>query len=149
MKKLGLFSTTAAMLLLGVCAASAQGMKTNRATDAPQAAQQDAPAVAPVVKSGQSKNFERAGQAAPIAPRADVLQTNDKGASAGVATKDMSAAAGRADAKPTRTAHNVHRRHFAGRYEGNRGPIYDRYGGHRGDYGCRGYDHIWILGPWC
>jgi len=133
MRQLRLLSTTAAILLLGVCAVSAQGMKTNETTGSPPAAQQNAPPekMAPAVKS-------------------DKALTTDKSASTGAVTKGSSDANSGADTKSARTAHNGHRRHFAGRYEGGRnGPIYDSYRGHRGYRGCRDHGHSWTLGLWC
>jgi len=150
MRKLRLLSTTAAILLLGVCAVSAQGMKTNETTGAPPAAQQSAPPekIAPALKTDQNKAPATIGQAAPTAPKTDKLQTTGKGApvgaSAGVAAKGSSDASGSVDVK-SRTARNGHRRHFADRYEGSRGPLYDSYGDHRGYHGCRN----WTLGLWC
>jgi len=151
MRKLRLLSTTAAILLLGVCAVSAQGIKTNETSGAPPAAQQNAPPekMAPALKSDQSKASATIGQAAPTAPKTDKLQTTDKGAPAGVAAKGSSDASSSVDAKSMRTAHNSHRRHFAGRYEGGRGPLYDSYGGQRGYRGCRDHGHGWTLGLWC
>ena len=65
MKNLRLLSTTAAVLLLGAGAVSAQGMKNDEAPARAPAAQQNAPAekVAPALKSGQSKAPETTGQA--------------------------------------------------------------------------------------
>lgn len=124
MRQLRLLSATAAILLLGVSAVSAQGTKTNETTAAPSATQQNAPTekTAPVLKS-------------------DKQVTTDKGASAGAMARDSSA---------DRTAHNGHRRHFAGRHEGGRnGPYYDSYRGHHGYRGCREHGHRWTLGLWC
>lgn len=125
MRQLRLLSGTAAILLLSVCAVSAQGMKTNEPTGTPPAAQQNAPPekMAPALKS-------------------DKQVTTDKGAS----TSDVA----RSSSDAGRTAHNGHRRHFAGRYEGSRnGPLYDSYRSHRGDRGCRDHGHRWTLGLWC
>jgi hypothetical protein len=157
MRQLRLLSTTAAILLLGVCAVSAQDMKTNETTGTPPAAQQNAPPekMAPALKSGQSKTPDKIGQAAPVAPKSDKLLTTDKGASTGAVAKGSSDAGSsgansNVDTKSARTAHNGRRRHFAGRYEGGRnGPLYDSYGNHRGYRGCRNHDHGWTLGLWC
>ena len=134
MRTLRLISTTAAILLLGVCAVSAQGMKANETTiAAPPAAQQNAPPekMAPAVKS-------------------DKLLTTDKSASTGAVAKGSAAANSSADTKTARTAHNGHRRHLAGRYEGGRnGPLYDSYRNDRGYRGCRDHGHRWTLGLWC
>jgi hypothetical protein len=152
MRQLRLLSTTAAILLLGVCAVSAQGMKTNDTTGAPPAAQQNAPPekMAPALKSDQSKASDQIGQSAPIAPKSDKQVTTDKGASTGAVAKGSSDANSGVDAKSARTARNGHRRHFAGRYEGRRnGPLYDSYGSHRGYRGCRDHGNNWTLGLWC
>ncbi len=76
MRNLRLISTTAAILLLGVGAVSAQTMKTNETPTPAPAAQQNAPAekVAPALKSGQLKAPESTGQAAQTAPEADKMQ---------------------------------------------------------------------------
>src|SRR6188474_1802537 len=65
MKNLRLLSTTAAVLLLGAGAVSAQGMKNDEAPGRAPAAQQNAPAekMAPALKSGQRKASETTGQA--------------------------------------------------------------------------------------
>src|SRR5271155_3686694 len=117
MRQLRLLSTTAAILLLGVCAASAQDMKTNETTGAPPAAQQNAPPekMAPALKSDQSKAPDKIGQVAPVAPKSDKL-TRDKGPSRGAVAKGTSDANGGGDTKPGRTANKAHRRLFAGRY---------------------------------
>ena len=72
MRNLRLISTTAAILLLGVGAVSAQSMKTGETPANAPAAQQTAPAetVAPALKSDQRKAPETTGQAAPTAPEA-------------------------------------------------------------------------------
>ena len=76
MRILRLISTTAAILLLGVGAVSAQTMKTDETPTRAPAAQQNAPAekVAPALKSGQLKAPETTGQAAPTTPEADKTQ---------------------------------------------------------------------------
>ena len=133
MRQLRLLSATAAILLLGVCAVSAQDTKTNEVTGTPPAAQQNAPPekMAPAVKS-------------------DKQVTTDKSTSTGAMAKDSAGANSGVDTKTARTAHNGDRRHFAGRYEGGRnGPIYDSYRGHRGYHGCRDHGHRWTLGLWC
>lgn len=65
MKNLRLLSTTAAVLLLGVGAVSAQGMKNDDAPAGALKAQQNAPAgkVAPAMKAGEHKAPETTGQA--------------------------------------------------------------------------------------
>jgi hypothetical protein len=67
MKHLRLLSTTAAILLLGVGAVSAQGMMNDQAPGRAPAAQQNVPAekIAPAVKSGEHKTPETTGQATP------------------------------------------------------------------------------------
>ena len=64
MRNLRLISTTAAILLLGVGAVSAQTMKTDETPAKAPAAQQIAPAeiVAPALKSEQRKAPETTGQ---------------------------------------------------------------------------------------
>jgi hypothetical protein len=152
MRQLRLLSTTAAILLLGLCAVSAQGTRTNDATGTPSAAQQNAPpeTTAPALKSDQSNAPDKIGQTAPTAPKSDKQLTTDNGASTRAVAKGSSDANSSVDAKSARTAHSGHRRHFAGRYEGSRnGPLYASYGGHRGYRGCRDYGHSWTLGLWC
>ena len=127
MRQLRLLCTTAAILLLGICAVSAQDIKTNETTGGPPAAQQNAPPE----------------KMAP-APKSDKQSITNNGASTGAVTKGSSDANG-TDVKPARTAHSGYRRHFAGRYESSRnGPLYDSYRHHRG---CR--DHSWTFGLWC
>ena len=84
MRNLRLISTTAAILLLGASAVSAQTMKTDETPANAPAAQQNAPAekVAPPLNSEQRKAPETTGQAAPTAPASDKKelksQTMDK-----------------------------------------------------------------------
>jgi hypothetical protein len=152
MRQLRLLSATAAILLLGLCAVSAQGTRTNDTTGTPSAAQQNAPPeiTAPALKSNQSNAPDKIGQAAPTAPKSDKQSTTDNGASTRALAKGSSDANSSVDAKSARTAHSGHRHHFAGRYEGRRnGPLYASYGGHRGYRGCRDHGHSWTLGLWC
>jgi hypothetical protein len=145
MRALRLISTTAAILLLGAGAVSAQGMKTNETPSVP-ALQQNAPAekMAPAGKSDQIKAPEKIGQAAPKAPESgNKQQTTDKGTPAGAAAKGSSDANGSADVKSKRTARHVRAR-YAG---GNHGPFYNSYRGDRGYYGCR--RHSWTPWLWC
>jgi hypothetical protein len=67
MKNLRLLSTTAAVLLLGVGAVSAQGMMNDQAPGRAPAAEQNAPAekIAPALKPGEHKTPETTGQATP------------------------------------------------------------------------------------
>ena len=145
MRTLRLISTTAAILLLGAGAVSAQGMKTNETPSVP-ALQQNAPAekMAPAGKSDQIKAPEKIGQAAPKAPESgNKQQTMDKGTPAGAAAKGSSDANGNTDVKSKRTA-----RHIRARYAGgNHGPFYNSYRGDRGYYGCR--RHSWTPWLWC
>ena len=109
MRTLRLISTTAAILLLGAGAVSAQGMKTDETPGAP-AAQQNAPPekMAPAAKSDQIKAPEKTGQAAPTTPESsNKPQTTDKGAPAGAAAKVSSDADGSAGVKSKRTARHV------------------------------------------
>jgi cytoskeletal protein RodZ len=91
MRNLRLISTTAAILLLGAGAVSAQSIKTDEMPTAAPAAQQNAPAekVAPALKSSQSKVPETTGQIAPTSPEADKKQlksqTMDKAPAAAAA----------------------------------------------------------------
>lgn len=152
MRQLRLLSTTAAILLLGLCAVSAQGTRTNDATGTPSAAQQNAPpeTTAPALKSDQSNAPDKIGQAAPTAPKSDKQLTTDNGAPTRAVAKGSSDANSSVDAKSARTAHNGHRRHIARRYERSRnGPLYASYGAHRGYRGCRDHGHSWTLGLWC
>lgn len=92
MKNLRLLSTTAAILLLGAGAVSAQGMKNDEAPARAPAAQQNAPAekVAPALKSGQRKAPETTGQAAESESNKKQLKTQkmDKGAPAAKGSSD-------------------------------------------------------------
>jgi hypothetical protein len=101
MRNLRLISTTAAILLLGAGAVSAQTMKTDETPANAPAAQQNAPAekVAPL-KSEQSKAPETTGQVAPTAPASDKKelksQTMDKdapGVAVGKASSDANGSA--------------------------------------------------------
>jgi hypothetical protein len=140
-----LISTTAAILLLGAGAVSAQGIKTDETPGAP-AAQQNAPAekMAPAVKSDQSKAPEKTGQATPIMPdSANKQQTTDKGAPAGATAKGSSEANGSAVAKSKRAE-----RHGGARYASrHHGPLYNSYRGDHGYRDChRHHRHSWM--PW-
>ena len=109
MRNLRLISTTAAILLLGAGAVSAQTMKTDETPARAPAAQQNAPAekVAPAPKSGQLKAPETTGQAAPTAPEADKKQLKSQtmdNAPAGAAAKGSSDANGRANVKNKNSA---------------------------------------------
>ena len=105
MRNLRLISTTAAILLLGASAVSAQTMKTGETPANTPAAQQNAPAekVAPALKSDQGKAPETIGQAAPTAPASDKKelksQTMDKDAPAVAVGKASSDANGSANVK--------------------------------------------------
>jgi hypothetical protein len=142
MRALRLISTTAAILLLGAGAVSAQGMRNDETPAAP-AAQQNAPPekMAPAAQSDPVKTPEKSGQAVPAAPTSEnKQQTTDKGAPTSTAAKDSAAANGNADVKSKRAE-----RHYGGRYAGYRhGPLYDSYRGDRGYRGC----HRHGLMPW-
>ena len=146
-----LISTTAAMLLLGAGAVSAQGMKTDQTPGVP-AAQQNAPAekMAPAVKPDQSKATEKTGQAAPTAPISDnKQQATNKGAPAGATAKVSTDAARSADLKSKRMARHVGH-HGGVRYAGrHHGPLYNSYRGDHGYRGCRGRGHSWKPWLWC
>ena len=147
MRTLRLISTTAAIVLLGACAVSAQGIKTD-ATPGVPAAQQTAPPekMAPAGKSDQLKVPEKTGQAAPTTSQSDTKQqTTDKGTPASVATKSSSDADGSAVVKSKRVE-----RHVGARYaRGYRGPLYDVYRGDHGYRDCRGHQHDWMPWQWC
>ena len=133
MRTLRLISTTAAILLLGAGAVSAQGMKTDETPNVP-AAQQSAPAekMAPAPKFDQSKAPESHNK----------QQTTDKGTPAGAGAKGSSEADSGAVVKSKRTE-----RHVGARYAGRRhGPLYNSYRGDWGYRGCRGHRHSWM--PW-
>jgi len=104
MRNLRLISTTAAILLLGASAVSAQSMKTGEMPANAPAAQQNAPAetVAPALKSDQRKAPETTGQAVPTAPEAAKEQPKSQtmdNAPAGAAVKGSSDANGSANVK--------------------------------------------------
>jgi hypothetical protein len=141
MRNLRLISTTAAILLLGAGAVSAENtIKTDETPGAP-AAQQNAPPekIAPAAKSDPIRAPEKTRQAVPTAPEsANKQQTTDKAAPAGDAAK-VSSDANR-DVKSKRTE-----RHVGGRYAGySHGPLYNSY---RGDGWYRGC-HRHRLMPW-
>lgn len=108
MKTLRLLSTTAAVLLLGAGAVSAQGMKNDEAPGRTPSAQQNAPAekVAPALKSGQRKAPETTGQAAEPESDKKQLKTQkmDKDAPAAPAAKGSSDADGNANVKSKSTS---------------------------------------------
>jgi hypothetical protein len=110
MKTLRLLSTTAAVLLLGAGAVSAQGMKNDEAPARAPAAQQNAPAekMAPALKSGQRKAPETTGQAAEPESDKKQLKTQkmDKDAPAAPAAKGSSDADGNANVKSKSTSEN-------------------------------------------
>ncbi|MGA8966472.1 MAG: hypothetical protein WB525_18430, partial [Pseudolabrys sp.] len=91
MRNLRLISTTAAILLLGVGAVSAQTMKSDETSASSPAAQQNAPAekMAPALKSEQRKAPETTGKS----------QTMDKDAPAAAVGKASSDANGSANVK--------------------------------------------------
>ena len=100
MKNLRLLSTTAAVLLLGAGAVSAQGMKNDEAPARAPAAQQNAPAekVAPAMKPGEQKaGTKKAPDTIGQAPKASdsgKSQTMDKSAPAGAAADVKAGAKG-------------------------------------------------------
>jgi hypothetical protein len=110
MKILRLLSTTAAVLLLGAGAVSAQGMKNDEAPGRTPSAQQNAPAekVAPALKSDQRKTPETTGQAAEPESDKKQLKTQkmDKDAPAAPAAKGSSDADGNANVKSKSTSEN-------------------------------------------
>ena len=136
MRTLRLISTTAAILLLGAGAVSAQGMKTDEGSGVP-AAQRNAPAekMAPAGKSDQIKAPESANKP----------QMTDKGAPASPAAKGSSDVDGSADVKSKRAARHVRARYASGHH----GPLYNSYRGDLGYRGCRGHRHSWMPWLWC
>ena len=147
MRALRLISTTAAILLLGICAGSAQDTKTDKTPGVP-AAQQNAPPakMTPAGKSDQIKAPEKIGQTAPTAPEsANKQQTMDKGAPAGAAAKGSSNVVGSADVKSKRAE-----RHVGARYaSSHHGPLYNSFTGDLGYRDCRGHRHSWMPWLWC
>ena len=144
MRTLRMISATAAILLLGAGAVSAQNMQKTDETPGAPAAQQNAPAekIAPAAKSDPIKAPEKTGQTVPAAPEsANKQQTTDKGVPAGDAAKVSSDADRNTDVKSKRTE-----RHVGGRYAGyHHGLLYNSY---RGDWGYRGCYHRHSLMPW-
>ena len=143
MRALRLISTTAAIMLLGAGAVSAQGMKNDETPATPPAAQQNAPPekMAPAAKSDPVKAPEKSGQAVLAAPTSEnKQQATDKSAPASTAAKGSTNANGSGDVKSKRTA-----RHYGGRYAGyHHGPLYDSYRGDGWYHGC----HRHNLMPW-
>jgi hypothetical protein len=135
MRTLRLISTTAAILLLGAGAVSAQNMNKTDETPGAPAAQQNAPPekIAPAAKSDPIKTPEKTQSDSN-------RQTTDKAAPAGDTAKASSDADRSTDVKSKRTA-----RHVGARYAGgHHGPLYNSY---RGDWGYRGC-HRHSLMPW-
>jgi hypothetical protein len=147
MRTLRLISTTAAILLLGACAVSAQAVKTDETPSVP-AAQQNAPPekMAPVDKTDQIKAPETTGLTAPTAPEtASKQQTMHKDDPTGGAAKMPHDAVGSADVKSKRTE-----RHVGVRYaRSHHGPLYNSYTGDLGDRDCRRHRHSWMPWLWC
>ena len=147
MRALRLISATAAILLLGAGVVSAQGVKTDETPGVPSA-QQNAPPekIAPAANSNQIKAPEKTGQAAPIAPEsANKQQTTDKGAPAGAAAKDSSAADGSANVKSKRTERHVRARYASGYH----GPLYNSYRGGLSYRDCNRHRHGLMPWLWC
>ena len=142
MRTIRLISTTAAILMLGAGAVSAQGTQ-NDVTPAAPAAQQNAPPekIAPAAKSNPIKTPEKTGQTVPTAPQsANKQQPTEKAAPAGDAANVSSDANRSTDVKSKRTE-----RHVGGRYAGyHHGPLYNSYRGEGWYHGC----HRHSLMPW-
>ena len=142
MRTIRLISTTAAILMLGAGAVSAQGTQ-NDVTPAAPAAQQNAPPekIAPAAKSNPIKTPEKTGQTVPTAPQsANKQQPTEKAAPAGDAANVSSDANRSTDVKSKRTE-----RHLGGRYAGyHHGPLYNSYRGEGWYHGC----HRHSLMPW-
>ena len=146
MRNLRLISTTAAILLLGAGAVSAQNIIKTDETPGVPAAQQNAPPekIAPAAKSDPIKAPEKIGQTVPTAPEsANKQHTTDKAAPAGEAAKVSSDTDHSNDVKSKRTA-----RHVGARYAGgHHGPLYNSYRGDWGYRGCRRHSLMpWL---WC
>jgi hypothetical protein len=147
MRTLRLISTTAAILLLGAGAVSAQNMQKTDETPGAPAAQQNAPPekIAPAGKSDPIKAPEKTGQqTAPTAPEsAKKQQTTDKAAPTGDAAKVSSDADRSTDVKSKRTERHVGARYAAGHH----GPLYNSY---RGEWSYRGcHRHSLMFWRWC
>ena len=138
MRNLRLISTTAAILLLGAGAVSAQNIKTNETTPGAPASQQSAPPekIAPAAKSDPIQAPEKA--------QSDSNgQTTNNAAPAGNAAKVSSDTDHSTDVKSKRAA-----RHVGARYAGgHRGPLYDSYRGNWGYRGC--HRHSLMPWQWC
>ena len=145
MRTIRLISTTAAILMLGAGAVSAQGTQ-NDVTPAAPAAQQNAPPekIAPAAKSDPIKTPEKTGQTVPTAPQsANKQQPTEKAAPAGDAANVSSDANRSTDVKSKRTE-----RHVGGRYAGyHHGPLYNSYRGEGWYHGC--HRHSLMPWQWC
>src|ERR1700688_4237690 len=133
MRTIRLISTTAAILLLGAGAVSAQNIKTNETTPSAPAAQQNAPPekIAPAAKSDPIKTPEKTGQTVPTAPQSANRQQTTA-APAGDAANVSSDANRSTDLKSKRTE-----RHVGGRYASyHHGPLYNSYRGEGWYHGC-------------
>jgi hypothetical protein len=115
MRNLRLLSTTAAILLLGAGAVSAQTSNKDEGSAHAPAAERHAPAekIAPTMKSGQRKMSQTTGQAAPNAGEHDKSQmkksqTMDKGNPAGHEVKRSTDANGGTNIKDRRNAAESH-----------------------------------------
>jgi hypothetical protein len=138
MRTIRLISTTAAILMLGAGAVSAQGTQ-NDVTPAAPAAQQNAPPekIAPAAKSDPIKTPEKTGQTVPTASQSANKQQT---APAGDAARVSSDANRSTDVKSKRVE-----RHVGGRYAGyHHGPLYNSYRGEGWYHGC----HRHSLMPW-
>lgn len=118
MRTIRLISTTAAFMLLGASALSAQGMK-NDVTSGVPAAQQNAPPeiMAPAAKSDQIKTSKIIGQ--------DVIGGKGKSDPALAAAKVSPVGTGNADVRSKRTERNIRGRYAASHH----GPLYNSYRG--------------------
>lgn len=108
MRNLRVISATAAILLLGASAVSAQTLKTDETPANAPAAQQNVPTakMAPTLKPEQRKAPETTGQAVPTAPASDKKelkgQTMDKDAPAVAVGKASTDANGSVNVKTTK-----------------------------------------------
>jgi type IV secretory pathway VirB10-like protein len=95
MRNLRLISTTAAILLLGASAVSAQSMKSDETPASAPAAQQNAPAekMAPALKSEQRKAPETTGQSDKKGLKSQMMDKDAPAVAVGKASSDANGSA--------------------------------------------------------
>jgi hypothetical protein len=145
MRTIRLISATAAILLLGAGALSAQNVKPDETTPGAPAALQNAPPekIAPAAKSDPIKAPEKTGQAVPTAPQSTNKQQTTEKAAPSADTGKVSSDADGTNVKSKRTARHVGARYAAGHH----GPLYNSYRGNRGYRGC--HHHSLMPWQWC